>query len=84
MCEIADTDTKIQKMGHEFKKVSMPAWKRTIKNGKFIELAREKVSKKKENKRNILHMPLTKKSMKAVLKKDCGGGAIVFKKGWSR
>ena len=36
-------------------------------NGKFIELARKRAFQKKgEPKRNILHMPLTQKSMKAV------------------
>ena len=45
----------------------MPAWKRTTMNGKFIELARKRAFQKKgEPKRNILHMPLTQKSMKAV------------------
>ena len=66
----------------------MPAWKRTTMNGKFIELARKKQFQiKRRTKRNILHMPLTQKSMKAVnfylilqLKKDYGRGAIVFKK----
>ena len=43
----------------------MPAWKRTTMNGKFIELARKRALKG-EPKRNILHMPLTQKSMKAV------------------
>jgi hypothetical protein len=47
VCEIADT--KIQKMGYEIKKVSMPAWKRTMKKGKFKELARTKQFQKKEN-----------------------------------
>ena len=47
----------------------MPAWKRTTMNGKFIELARKRAFQKKgEPKRNILHMPLTQKSMKAVNK----------------
>ena len=56
MCEIADI--KIQKTGHEFKKVSMPAWKRTTMNGKFIELAREKVFQKKgERKEYFTHAP---------------------------
>ena len=45
----------------------MPAWKRTTMNRKFIELARKRAFQKKgEPKRNILHMPLTQKSMKAV------------------
>ena len=48
----------------------MPASKRTTKKGKFIELARKRAffQKKGEPKRNILHMPLTQKSMKAVNK----------------
>ena len=49
-------------MGQKFKKVSTPAWKRTPRNGKFIELARKKAFQKKgEPKRNILHMPLSNK-----------------------
>ena len=40
----------------------MPAWKRTMKKGKFIELARKKQFQKKgEPKRKILHMPLNEK-----------------------
>ena len=41
--------------------------KKNKNEGKFIELARKKAFQKKgEPKRNILHMPLTQKSMKAV------------------
>ena len=62
--------------------------KKNNNEGKFNELARKKAFQKKgEPKRNILHMPLTQKSMKAVnfdlilqLKKDYGIGAIVSKK----
>ena len=36
----------------------MPAWKRTTMNGKFIELAREKVFQKKgERKEYFTHAP---------------------------
>ena len=43
--------------------------KKNKNEGKFIELARKKAFQKKgEPKRNILHMPLTQKSMKAVNK----------------
>ena len=62
--------------------------KKNRNEGKFIELARKKQFQiKRRTKKNILHMPLPYKSMKAVnfylilqLKKDYGRGAIVFKK----
>ena len=59
------------------KKVSMPAWKRTTKKGKSIELTRKKQFKKKRTERKLLlHMPL-KKAIKTDQKK---GNFIVFEK----
>ena len=64
----------------------MPAWKRTTMNGKFIELARKKAFQKKEEPKEIFYicpLAIIKSMTIAVnlqLKKDCGGGAILFKK----
>ena len=49
----------------------MPAWKRTTKKGKFIELARMKAFQKKENQKEIfLYMPLAKKEADGPKKED--------------
>ena len=49
----------------------MPAWKRTTKKGKFIELARMKAFQKKENqKETFLYMPLAKKEADGPKKED--------------
>ena len=55
----------------------MPAWKRTTKKGKSIELTRKKQLKKKENRKRTFITYAPKKAIKTDQKK---GNLIVFEK----